>query len=288
MVNLAGGLIANSIDFTTEPYGGSVQHYYHFLLGLVVPLVSFAMLDQDFRNGRCLFIRSCGPLDRIILELHLGNIHILSPEQHREIRSQDPPPQQRMVRLKGFDNERQFDSVVFRRVSHHLKALLQNEISSVAHMLRSQRPRILIIRRDTPDEFYASASCEIKTASAQRRSISNHSEIREEISRAVGPCLEVALERSTLAEQIALFSWATVIVAQHGAALANLIWAEPPAHVIEIAPQPMRGRVERRQEFGRLAKCLGLTHEIVWQNDRHGPVDPLVLSARIAASLCNR
>lgn len=288
MLNLASSLIANSIHFTTERYRGSVQHYYHFLLGLFVPLVNFAMLDQDFRNGRCLLIRSCGPLDRIIFELRLGNIHILSPDQHQELRSQHPPPQQRMVSVKGFDDVGRFDSVVFRRVSHHLKIFLQKEIFSVDHVLRSQRPRILIIRRDTPDKFYATASSEVKAASAQRRSISNHSEIREEISRAVGPCLEIGLEQSTLAEQIALFSWATVIVAQHGAALANLIWAEPPAHVIEIAPEAVRGRVERRQEFGRLAACLGLTHEVVWQNDLHGPVDPLVLSARIAASLCNK
>ena len=287
MPDRADGASPPAIHFSTERVAGSVQHYYHFLLGLLVPLVNFIIDDEDFRKRVGLYLRSSGPLDRIVTELDLEDIHILPPERHQEMQGQRLLPL-RLVNLKGLDTEDRFDPVIFRRVSRFVRDRLQPEVLRTVQSLPPRDPRVLLIRRDEPEQFYSTAAAEIKTAGAQRRSISNHAEIRRAVERVVGPCLEVDFERATLAEQIALLSWAKVIVAQHGAALANLIWSNPPAHVIEIVPRPMQPRVERLQTFGRLAAGLGLTHEIVWQDDLHGPVDAELLSLRIATSLPNR
>src|SRR5262249_49051700 len=107
----------------------------------------------------------------------------------------------------------------------------------VARLFAPGRPRILAIDRGEAHPFYLSASAEAKSAGTARRSGPNHGEIVEMVSRRAGPVLSLKLENLPLAQQIALFSAADMIIAQHGAALSNLIWAKPGAGVIEIMPK---------------------------------------------------
>ncbi len=64
------------------------------------------------------------------------------------------------------------------------------------------------------------------------RAFDNESEI-EEMLKKQGYDV-VYSERFTFAEQITLFQSALMVVAGHGAGLANLIWCQPGSHVIEL------------------------------------------------------
>ena len=104
----------------------------------------------------------------------------------------------------------------------------------------------------------------------QRRSIGNFDELQSSLEANLGNVLTIKLEKSSLAEQIGIFSIADVIVAQHGAALANLVWARPGTKVIEITARP---RNPWDKCFPNLSACLGLDHNRVGQEGWHGACD---------------
>jgi hypothetical protein len=62
---------------------GSRQHYYHFLLGVLLPLA-----DYLARTGEAtlpMMVRSCGPLDAILYELQLPRLMISDTESHQNL-----------------------------------------------------------------------------------------------------------------------------------------------------------------------------------------------------------
>lgn len=85
----------------------------------------------------------------------------------------------------------------------------------------------------------------------------------------------VALEEYTMEEQARLFSTARAVVAQHGAALANLIYM-PRGRLIEIFSSP-----DRPQYYSQYAGTMGLDYTAItlgrtWKNaDVHLPLDEL-------------
>jgi capsular polysaccharide biosynthesis protein len=83
--------------------------------------------------------------------------------------------------------------------------------------------------------------------------------------------ISTRLEEKPLAYQIALFQAADVIIGQHGAALANLIWARKGIDVVEIVPQDLEADV--KDYFGSLARCLGQRYHPIQQFHRHGEVN---------------
>jgi hypothetical protein len=68
----------------------------------------------------------------------------------------------------------------------------------------------------------------------------------------------VYLEDLTAAEQIMLFAGAQIIVAMHGAGLANLLFCQPGTQVLEISPH-----TEFRPFFWLIAEKLGLPYAVL-------------------------
>jgi capsular polysaccharide biosynthesis protein len=87
----------------------------------------------------------------------------------------------------------------------------------------------------------------------------------------------VQLERVDLPEQIALFSRATTVIAQHGAGLANVLWMPPGSQVIEIIPDDQ----DRREHFSRLAEVVGARYSAVSQVGPHAAVEPESIVAAV-------
>jgi capsular polysaccharide biosynthesis protein len=50
------------------------------------------------------------------------------------------------------------------------------------------------------------------------------------------------IEKTSLAYQLNPFRQADIVVAQHGAALGNLVWARESIGVVEIVPKPLAQR----------------------------------------------
>jgi capsular polysaccharide biosynthesis protein len=76
------------------------------------------------------------------------------------------------------------------------------------------------------------------------------------------------METYPLAKQGQLIADAEIVVAPHGAGLANLIFAQPGTHVIEIVPA---GRYNATC-YPEKSRIFGLHHQLIFaeRNARHG------------------
>lgn len=190
--------------------------------------------------------------------------------------------------IGGYDDPRRYDERVFAGVRQQLIQRLAGELQEAVRLAEAsfigEGPRLVLINRLPPDPFYATPQSEIRTAGADRRSIANPEELALRLASAGHAVLTTALEEASLATQIAVFTSADIIVAQHGAALANVIWARRHTRVIEIAPLEMATQLRQRDFFGRLAQCMAMPHERVWQDLPHGRVDPEPLIRNLRSS----
>lgn len=97
----------------------------------------------------------------------------------------------------------------------------------------------------------------ITRKAASHRKLANEGELRKFLSSR--GFVTYSFERIDFAEQVRLISQAEVIVAVHGAALANLIFAKPGTSVVEICP------INRYNPdcFPRVSQKMGLHHATV-------------------------
>jgi hypothetical protein len=277
------------LHLTIKNHGGSVEHFHHFLLGFLTPLICHARATWQNPKYRTVLIRSCGPMDGIIRQLRSPRLRIVQRVEHRlmgdgrsrlgtmlrgvALGSGD----RRYMDLRGYDYPVVYNARAFSSAHAGLRELLGPEIDAARAALEAKFPpgarKILAIDRGEPDPFYLSASAEARQAGTARRSIPNHRQMVEELTRRLGFVLSLKLEAMPLAEQIALFSSVDMVIAQHGAALSNLIWARPGTGVVEIMPKTMPKEVQDVGFFSHLAACMRLKHRFVAQEHDHAPVD---------------
>ena len=265
------------ILLTVKNRGGSVEHYYHFLLGFLLPLASkLEDLDRDV-SVNSVIVRSCGPMDRHITALNISKLVIIDAKQHAALRNFSLENQNSSYlhqTISGFDDVRgdyEIEKIknavgAFKRI--FFKNLDEQPFKKKAPLTKENR-QIVLIKRDK-DNFYNSGKAEIPTSGSQRRSIENFPELQACIEAQSSNLITVTLEKTTLSEQISLFSGADIIIAQHGAALANLVWSSKATKVIEIAPKLVP---EIENCFSSLSRRLGLGYRRVLQEGLHGKCD---------------
>ncbi len=99
----------------------------------------------------------------------------------------------------------------------------------------------------TPERIY------ISRALAQRRHVENESAVMSALAVQGFTCVQ--LERLSWAEQIALFRGVKLVVAPHGAGLANLVFSRPGTRVIECFARDYVNSC-----FAQLAEACGLDY----------------------------
>lgn len=232
---------------------GSVEHYYHFLLGFCVPLVRFALSRGE--RGESLVVRECGPLTALLAELGL-RLEILPVAQFHA--------QPATVQLAGFDDPGSYDYqafVEFARYVADLHAASQSRLSA--------RSSVILIERDAPAEFYLSEKAEIRGAGSSRCAIKNHGALAAALSARLPSFESLRLEGKSLLEQFEIFHNADIVIAQHGAALSNLLFMRGNTRVIEIGPLRYGGR-----QFSALSRTMGLHYTFMPQGSLFPLVDP--------------
>jgi hypothetical protein len=263
-------------------HSGSCEHYFHFLLGFLVPLVHF-MANSEGRacSPRNIYVRSCAVFDEILRSLGYSNLIILPKTRHAAFQNCIALPDQAVLRratIDGFDGEfTPCAGSVFNAVASCLQNRLAKTISSErCAILRNVKnrvaPVVVLIDRDVPHPFYSSPESEKKTAGRQRRSISNFASICEKLRAQYDNVIVTTLEGKSLAYQIALFHTADIVIAQHGAALANLIWARAGTTVLDIVPQDLHPPAAVHI-FPDLAGVLHQTCRQIKQTGIHGAAD---------------
>jgi hypothetical protein len=262
----------------TIPPGGSVEHYHHFLTGFFAPLIYHIETDWAGAGFNRLLVRSCGPLDPILRDFAGNRVEIIDKDCHREMAgasrsSKAPAPQAEpfhFLTIEGCDLPVTYDRQIFVKTREHV---LSNETirAEIAPLVDDwSRPRILLVERGASHPFYNSEQSEIKGSGHDRRSIGNHDALFNLLRRNFAGCRNIIAENLTFARQVALFSLADIIIAQHGAALTNMLWSRPGTTVVEIYPAPQG---LKHDFFFYLSRCMGLRYRRVWQQDMHSEVD---------------
>jgi hypothetical protein len=93
-------------------------------------------------------------------------------------------------------------------------------------------PKIILIERGLQNLIYSKHD-----SGRNRRYIKNHVELKKFLENKYGSNFKnLMLENVDIVDQIRYFYNAQIVIAQHGAALSNVIWMKPGTHVVEIAP----------------------------------------------------
>lgn len=235
--------------------GGSAEHYWHFFLGILIP---FANYLASGANKDLYFVRSCGPMDRFWRELKLDNVAIVDktaiPQLAKYIQK---------TTLDGFDGPAHYNMKAFQNA----RAFLLDRCGNPEAERIKDPAGILMINRGPSDPYYNSSIAEAKTSASQRRSIPNFDELVVVTKEKFGKQVNVAyLESMSIAEQARIFSSAKVVVMQHGAALANILWMRPGSKLIEIKPIP------DWVDVPKLCGMFEVAHAVVAQASPHAPV----------------
>ena len=238
---------------------GSVEHFYHFLLGYFVPLV----LWQDKTGETTFTVRDCSPMNAWFELLHPDtHLNYIAPgvmlERYLSHR------QERTV-LHDWDNPERFHSRSLRRVSDVIWSRIALETS-----VQEAAP-IVIITRGAESDFYRSESCEVAGSANRLRSIPNIEGLANTLSK-LGNVEVLDLASLPPESQVARMRNTKLVVAQHGAGLANAMWLPDEAAVLEIKP-PLAPIIDTI--FSNLCAALKLDYAAVAQFGPHSEVAQL-------------
>jgi hypothetical protein len=216
--------------------GGSVQHFYHFLFGYMLPFVEHC---HPLRGSHRFMLRDCGPMNGLLRQLSGFTLDLVGLKLVLSSVIGANPSDGAIARLiaPGFDHPDAYRRDRFARIRRSVQMLYGDRISgSAARWPQASAERlILVIERAPPDPFYDSDLSENPGAGASRRSVPNLEEVAAAVARQ-GDVLMIRLEDCDLFEQLYLFSRAWRVVGQHGAGLAHMLWAPPGAALVEILP----------------------------------------------------
>ena len=250
-----------------DHWDGSVQVFYHFLLGYFAPLAAWV---QRTGNSR-LFVRDCGPMNVWFKNLSdQVDVQIIKPG----------------VALHAIVGDRTRSQIVqgLDHPGRHRKRKLLAAVNAVRSLIPDAHVNgapVLIIDRQSSDAFHSGPESETEMSGCQRRSVPN---LAEECSRHLNPSSYRLVDSAhvTPGEQIAYASACRILVAQHGSGLTHMLWMPPGSTVIEIHPPLPPEAVDI---FRLLAKTLGHRYVRIDQSDVHAPVDGGVLVSAIQTAL---
>jgi hypothetical protein len=246
------------VDITNRQ--GSVEHYYHFILGFLAPLVLH--MNTGPRPATRI-IRSCGPMDCHLAPFALPNLRIVPKQRWLELRDAGHLETEQ---LGGFDEPIHFDVEAFQR----FRRIVLQRFGQFEAATSAPGP-VLVINRGKSLPFYQTEHAEVQTSAGLRRSVPNMAALLAAATAQGVKTRVVELEEWKLRAQVALFAGTRILVAQHGAALVNMLWMAPGGVIVEI--NPVAEGLHFQHWFRRLATASGHDYVSVSQGGVHAPVD---------------
>ena len=229
-----------------ENLEGSIEHYFHFMFGYLIPFVSNADPSQEY------IFADCGPL--------MNKFLVSIPGYRTEIHSQF---------YKGIS------AVCYK--GHDSKDFPGLDIESVRRRMfyvfgvgRESEKTVVVVDRADPHPFY-DTEAKIRGSGNSKRSVPNMNEVFEEVKSVFDSAIFVRLEGLAIPDQMELFRGASCVVMQHGAAMANLIWCEKGTSVVEIRSD------HTVDYFKKMLGLAGLNHVRIKQEHDHACVSPKIV-----------
>jgi hypothetical protein len=237
--------------------GGSREHYFHFLLGYLLPLVH---LQSKYRFKQFLAL-DCGPLLSPVLYETLARLGC-------NFRIVGPGEIQKPVFLDPWDHgwsDRNASGSVSNALCLIRKAWNTYTCPGDDCPHHSEN---LIIRRSSPHQFYLDGSSEIAGYGSSRRGMSNLDEVSDYLTRNSVHHSIYEPGAHCLGCQIQAFNTSKRLLGFRGAEWANLIWSTPGVRVRMLDHAPPA------ELIGNLMTTLGVQHEFAIVDAAYSPENP--------------
>lgn len=232
---------------------GSAEHYFHFLLGYILPILQ--ILDVGcYRQGRRehFLVRSCGPVMDAVLDEVLQAFGV----SYEKSSASDPRyssstavkvPRWDLSLFLGGDASSTGSVDTFHSDSLHRLGDVRGQVLDLAYSKRSvpdqYADKILLLKRSAEPDFYRSDGvAEIARYGVGRRSLSGLNWAKDVLT-AAGHAAEIYEPGAhTFFDQVRTFHACRGIVGIRGAELANMLWMKRGAFsvVLNVGNAPYR------------------------------------------------
>ncbi len=240
---------------------GSREHFFHFLIGYLLPIVHAQRLNQQAPFQ----VLDCGPLMTPILEETLTRLGF-------DFKITSPSAIENPIYVDSWDNAKQpdwnaFSTQALRSAAHRVSTAWGKYTCQQDDCPQSEN---LLIQRSAAHEYYISGPAEVKGYGLSRRGVTNWPDVLALLKERG---IEYALYepgRHSLGCQITTFRRARRIAGMRGAEWANAIWSPKGARARVLNPITMPPQVIIASFFKR----LDFQHELVPVSQNQAREDP--------------
>lgn len=255
---------------------GSIKHYFHFFYGVFVPII-LEYIEQSNKYKKLTFIigDDVGPMLRILLELpidiklkqYLPNYGELGVEE-KYLQPLD----------KNLNIKKKWDKFIDANIYNIINKFMSNCIDRYDLIInKNDVYDVVVIERTVnksmeTENFTQNKYTEIMKASgSERRSIINHKDFFNHVKKMYPnkKVINVSLEFMPIFSQYHLFNNATLVIAQHGASLAQIIFMKPNTYVIEIVSKTK----QKEKWFKPISNVCGVNHYEYLTEQEHVQID---------------
>jgi len=235
---------------------GSLQHYYHFFFGVLIPLIlEYVKYKKKYDNCTFIIKDDVGPFFRILFDLPIDiklDFFFDTSKFNIEQKWLIPLDTQLFTDKNILMIKRKYADIFTNSLRIIINKWFIEQINTYNFYVHSNYNMnnidILIIERKINISFKTSYSKNIirnenkklydfkKKSGAERRYIINHSKFVKFIKDYFPKknVINISTEYMSIFEQFYLFHNAKLVIAQHGAALANIIFMKNKSSVIEL------------------------------------------------------
>lgn len=265
------------IQYKLGSLHGSIKHYFHFFYGVFIPII-LEYISESKKHSDLTFIidDDIGPMLRILLELpidiklkyylddDLNNLDI----EHKYLQPLD----------KNQHIKKKYDKFINYFIYTEINNFMNKCLNTYDLILNNNITYDIVvierkINKALSTEYYANNKYTniMKTSGKERRSILNHDDFFNHIKKMYQQkkVINVSLEFMSIFQQYHLFSNATLVIAQHGASLANILFMKENTYVIEIVSK----NKQKESWFTPISNVCNINHyEYVTEHD-HVSID---------------
>ena len=221
-------------DFARTRDSGAHDHFFHFLMGYLLPSLDRALNAAD----RNVCFEDCGPVMGATLAdaCKLMNLDLVLEERSAGFVCVVPSRWDNW--LFRLDGSRPPESLVeaFHRATDRVRTAVLHNVATVAPVGTDAGRYILVLKRSPTHAYYrVGGPASFPGYGSERRHLRNADEIAEFIVRAGFPAKLVDMGAVSLAEQVALFRDARAVIGARGAEFSHMFWMKPHAHAFMFA-----------------------------------------------------
>jgi hypothetical protein len=221
---------------------GDIKHYFHFFYAVCIPLIlEYIEYKKKYDNITFIIKDDVGPFFRILFELPIEDINKLDIEKKYLIPMDTQVMDEKSLRWIKQKRADIFTHSMCKKINNWFKEQI-NTYDFYIHIKNSIcNADVVIIERKTNISYKSTYSKLkdnniFKTSGSERRYIINHKEFVQSIKDyfPTKNVINISTEYMPIFEQYYIFNNAKLIIAQHGAGLANIIFMKNKCSVIEI------------------------------------------------------